>query len=183
MMRALMSNKLPDYLAPDLRVAFCGTAAGTTSASIGQYYAGNGNMFWTYLYRARITSEPLFPSSDHRVLEFGVGLTDLAKKIAASSNRGLQKHYDVDGFIAKIERYQPAWIAFHGKDAAKEVSKAVGPGGGVELGRQNWTVAGARVFVVPSASGANRSPANHGGKADRVEWFKELAQLLPPAPS
>ena len=68
-------------------------------------------MFWTYLYRAKITSVPLFPSSDHRVLEFGVGLTDLAKKVAASSDRGLRKHYDVDGFVAKIDRYQPVWVA------------------------------------------------------------------------
>jgi mismatch-specific thymine-DNA glycosylase len=77
-----MSSKLPDYLAPRLRVVFCGTAAGMTSASRGHYYAGPGNLFWTYLYEARITTEPLFPSTDHRVLEFGVGLTDLAKEVA-----------------------------------------------------------------------------------------------------
>src|SRR5436190_2238246 len=111
-----MRGKLPDYLASDLRVVFCGTAAGKDSASLGHYYAGTGNLFWTYLYGAKITAEPLFPSTDHRVLEFGVGLTDLAKKIAASSDRGLRKHYDVDGFVTKIERYRPAWVAFHGKE-------------------------------------------------------------------
>jgi hypothetical protein len=66
-----------------------------------------GNLFWTYLYQARITTEPLFPSTDHRVLEFGVGLTDLAKKVAASSDLGLKAHYDVDGFVAAtMERGQ-----------------------------------------------------------------------------
>jgi double-stranded uracil-DNA glycosylase len=100
-----MSSKLPNYLAPRLRVVFCGRAAGTTSASRGDYYAGRGNLFWTYLYQARITTEPLFPSTDHRVLEFGVGLTDPAKKVAASSDLGLKAHYDVDGFVAKIERH------------------------------------------------------------------------------
>jgi TDG/mug DNA glycosylase family protein len=176
-----VSSKLPDFLAPGLRVVVCGTAAGKNSAAIGHYYAGTGNLFWTYLYRAKITSEPLFPSSDHRVLEFGVGLTDLAKKVAASSDRGLQKHYDVDGFVVKIERYRPAWVAFHGKEAAKAVSRAFGRSGDVALGRQDWTVAAAEVFVLPSASGSNRDSANWEGKADRVEWFKDLARLLPPA--
>jgi TDG/mug DNA glycosylase family protein len=161
---------------------FSGTAAGKDSASLGHYYAGPGNLFWTYLYRAKITSVPLFPSSDHRVLEFGVGLTDLAKKVAASSDRGLRKHYDVDGFVAKIDRYQPVWVAFHGKEAAKEVSKAIGHGGAVALGKQNWTLANADVFVLPSASGSNRNRSRLEGKADRVEWFKDLARLLPPAP-
>jgi double-stranded uracil-DNA glycosylase len=176
-----MSSKLPDYLLPGLRVVFCGTAAGTTSASLGHYYAGSGNMFWTYLYRAQITAEPLFPSSDARVLEFGVGLTDLAKKVAASSDRGLRTHYDVDGFLAKIERYQPSWVAFHGKEAAKQVSKALGHGGDIALGEQGWTVASAQAFVLPSASGSNQDRKRLEGKADRVEWFKELARLLPSA--
>lgn len=176
-------SKLPDYLAPDLRVVFCGTAAGKDSASFGHYYAGNGNLFWTYLYRAKITPEPLFPSTDHRVLEFGVGLTDLAKRIAASSDRGLRPHYDVDGFIAKIERYRPRWVAFHGKEAAKEVSRALGHGGAVVLGNQNWTVAEAQTFVLPSASGSNRDRSRLEGKADRIEWFKDLGRLLRPSQS
>jgi TDG/mug DNA glycosylase family protein len=175
-----MSGKLPDYLARGLRVVFCGTAAGKTSAFRGHYYAGAGNLFWTYLYRARITTEPLFPSTDQRVLEFGVGLTDLAKKVAASSDRSLRAHYDVDAFVKKIERHEPAWVAFHGKEAAKIVSKALGYGGAVALGKQAWRVARSDVFVLPSASGANRARSRLEGKADRVEWFKELAELLPP---
>jgi TDG/mug DNA glycosylase family protein len=118
-----MAPKLPDLLAEGLRVVICGTAAARTSAGVGHYYAGPGNMFWTYPYRSGITSEPLFPSTDKRVLEFGIGLTDLAKTVASSSDRGLRPHYDVDGLVAKVERFQPAWVAFHGKEAARTVSR------------------------------------------------------------
>lgn len=175
-----MSAKLPDFLGAGLRVVICGTAAGKTSAIRGHYYAGPGNMFWTYLFRAGITTEPLFPSSDSRVLEFGVGLTDLAKKVAASSDHGLRSHYDVDGFVTKVERYRPAWVAFHGKEAAKAVARALGERREVDLGEQSWTIGETRVFVLPSASGANRDASRLEGKADRVEWFKELATRLPP---
>jgi double-stranded uracil-DNA glycosylase len=173
-----LSGKLPDYLAPNLRVVICGTAAGKTSASLGHYYAGPGNLFWTYLYRARITTAPLFPSTDNRVLEFGVGLTDLAKKIAASNDRGLASHYDVEAFVAKIQCCRPKWVAFHGKEAAQAVSRGLGSSGGLPLGDQTWSVAATPVFVLPSASGANRDASRLEGKTDRVEWFKELAVRL-----
>lgn len=177
--RPQMEPKLPDYLAPSLRVVICGTAAGTASASLRHYYAGPGNMFWTYLYRASITTEPLSPWTDHRVLEFGVGLTDLAKKVAANSDRGLRGHYDVDAFIAKVERYRPAWVAFHGKEAARAVSRHLGAGSETSLGERSWSIGEARVFVLPSASAANRDTSRLEGKTDRIQWFDELATVLP----
>jgi G:T/U-mismatch repair DNA glycosylase len=98
--------------------------------------------------------------------------------VAASSDHGLRAHYDIEAFLVKIERYRPAWVAFHGKEAAKEVSKALGRGRNVSLGEQSWLVGDARVFVLPSASGSNRDPTRLEGKADRIEWFKELAACL-----
>src|SRR5207253_2710250 len=71
------------------------------------------------------------------------------------------------------------WVAFHGKDAAKAVSPALGHGSDVRLGEQTWTIGEARVFVLPNASGANRDASRLEGKTDRVEWFKDLAARLP----
>jgi hypothetical protein len=78
----------------------------------------------------------------------------------------------------KIEHYQPGWVAFHGKRAAGEVSRHLGFGRDVSLGVQPWQVAGCPVFVLPSGSGANRSPRNLEGKASRQEWFIDLKRLL-----
>jgi TDG/mug DNA glycosylase family protein len=169
---------LPDYLARGLRVVICGTAVGRTSASIGHYYAGAGNEFWALLWQSRIIGEPLSPLTDSQVLRFGVGLTDLAKATAASSDRGL-RGVDVAGFIDKIAHYEPAWIAFHGKTAAKYVSQYLGFGSDVTLGQQPWTAAARSVFVLPSASAANRDPSHLEGKNSRLEWFAELRRRLP----
>jgi len=153
---------LPDYVAPGLRVVFCGTAVGATSAKRGHYYAGPGNEFWQLLHQSGLTPVLLTPDDDARVLDFGLGLTDLAKNIAASNDAGLGSYYDTDAFIEKIQRFGPAWLAFHGKTAGLAASKALGHGSAVNLGRQAWSIGDTRVFVLPSASAANRDPKRFG---------------------
>lgn len=59
---------LPDFLAPDLRAVFVGTAAGDRSAARGNYYAGSGNEFWLLLHRSGLTPELLGPERDAEVL-------------------------------------------------------------------------------------------------------------------
>lgn len=167
---------LPDYVAPGLRILFCGTAVGRESARRGHYYAGPGNDFWTFLHESGLTPVPLTPEQDARVLEFGLGLTDLAKQVAASKDADLREDYDVSGFVSTVERLTPRWIAFHGKEAAKVISEALGHGRDVRLGVQPWRVSGACVFVLPSASGSNRDASRLEGRPSRVEWFRELRE-------
>lgn len=170
---------LPDYLRPGLRAVFVGTAVGTTSAARGHYYAGPGMEFWPLLFSSGLTANRLYPDDDRRILDYGFGMTDLVKGRAASSDRGLTG-WDVPDSIAKMERYKPAWVVFHGKEAAKHVSKFLGHGDWAALGKQDWTVTGIPVFVLPSSSGANRDASRLEGKASRVEWWKDLAKQLPP---
>jgi TDG/mug DNA glycosylase family protein len=171
-------DKLPDYLAPGLRVVFCGTAASTRSADVGGYYAGPGNEFWGTLYQVGLIPVPLGPHLSARVLEFGIGLTDLAKRVARSSDRGLGSEFDVERFTEAMRRLSPRWIAFHGKTAGKVVSSALGHGARVALGVQSWTIGTSRVHVVPSMSGANRDPSKLEGKPSREAWFADLARVI-----
>lgn len=174
-----MSPVLPDYLAPNLRAVFVGTAAGDRSAARGHYYAGPGNEFWPYLHEAGLTDELLGPDRDAEILRYGLGLTDVAKgRSARTDAQLLPSDYDVPRFVAKIERYKPAWVAFHGKTAARVVSGALRLGRDVLLGPQRWTVAGVPVYVLPSASGSNRDPSRLEGKPDRAAWFRAFRRLL-----
>jgi TDG/mug DNA glycosylase family protein len=172
-----MSVVLPDYLAPNLRAIFCGTAVATASRDRGGYYAGPGNEFWSYLFDSGLTTKRLDPDSSERVLEFRLGLTDLIKDMASSSDSGLSG-YDVRGFARKVERYRPVWVAFHGKTAAKQVAKYLRESQEVGLGIQAWKVAGCSVYVLPSASGSNRDPLRLEGKSSRLAWFKDFAKTL-----
>jgi TDG/mug DNA glycosylase family protein len=155
---------LPDVIQPGLRVVFCGTAVGGGSARLGAYYAGPGNQFWPVLNRIGLTPTRLAPAEYPRLLDYGIGLTDVCKT-SSGSDRGVGTGgFDVPRLTALLEGHRPCLLAFNGKAAAKAVL-----GRPVDYGLQPERVAGARVFVLPSTSGAAR------GVWDEGRW-RELAQ-------
>jgi TDG/mug DNA glycosylase family protein len=169
---------LPDYLAPGLTAIFVGTAAGVASARRGHYYAGPGNEFWQLLADAGLTPESLGPERDGEILAHGLGLTDVAKHRSGNDAVLAAPDFDVDALVAKLERHRPAWVAFTSKGAAEVVSRALGHGRSVSLGRQAWTIGRAKVFVLPSPSGSNRNPAVLEGRANRLEWYREFREAM-----
>lgn len=169
---------LPDYLEVGLSIVFCGTAAAARSAKRGHYYSGPGNDFWRLLYESTMTAVRLAPEDDYSICQFGCGLTDLAKEVTANSDTGLRPHYRVEEFLSKIDRFAPKLVAFHGKEAAKVVARHLGHRGRVRLGLQPWRLAQSTVFVLPSASGANRDKRRLEGKVSRLGWFSELANII-----
>lgn len=70
---------VPDVLAPNLRLVFCGTALGRQSAVARAYYANPTNLFWRTLHEVGLTKERLHPTNYRSLLDYGIGLTDLAK--------------------------------------------------------------------------------------------------------
>jgi TDG/mug DNA glycosylase family protein len=70
---------LPDLLRPGLRLVFVGFAASEESARRGHYYAKGGNAFWRLLHVAGLTPVQLQPEDDARLLDYGIGATDLIK--------------------------------------------------------------------------------------------------------
>lgn len=164
---------LPDILGRDLRIVFCGTAAGEKSAARGHYYAGPGSAFWRLLAATGLTPRLLTPDDDALLPTFGLGLTDLVKDIAQSHDRGLV--FDVPGLVEKIERHQPRWLAFTSKTGGRAAATALGHPPPA-LGPTSWSIGSTRVFVLPSPSGANHR-RDYDGRPTRQEWWAELAQL------
>lgn len=141
---------LPDILAPNLRVVFCGTQAGAASARRGAYYAGPGNKFWSVLHAVGLTPRRLAPEDFREALHHGIGLTDVAKHSAGPDSALRPDQIDARGLLARIEGYRPRHLAFNGKRAAQAVLGS----GSLGYGPQPGSLAGARVFVLPSTSGA-----------------------------
>jgi TDG/mug DNA glycosylase family protein len=146
-----MPNVLPDLLKPDLRVVFCGTAAGTASALAEAYYAGPGNSFWRTVYAIGLTPELLRPAEFPRLADFGIGLTDICKVQHGSDDEVGTGAFDLPRLEKKFGKAKPRFVAFNGKNAAKAALRRP-----VDYGRQPERLSGVEVWVLPSTSGAAR---------------------------
>lgn len=158
---------LPDVLAPGLRVVFCGTAPGTRSAREGAYYAHPGNYFWRTLFNTGLTPRQLAPRAFREVLQFGIGLTDVAKHAFGSDAELPREAFDAGSLRRKLARHKPRIVAFTSKNAARA---ALGlPPGAFQYGPQALHIAQSRVFVLPSPSGQARGFWS-------IEPWRELAE-------
>ncbi|CCE10134.1 putative G/U mismatch-specific DNA glycosylase (mug-like) [Bradyrhizobium sp. STM 3843] len=145
-------HRLPDQLAPDLRLVFVGTAASERSAATGHYYAHPGNRFWRTLHATGLTPRLYQPHEFPELMKLGIGFTDLCKHGAGMDHVALQAGVDVDAFTAKMRRYRPRTIAFTSKKAASLFYGR--PTTRITLGRQPRQDDVPDIFVLASPSGA-----------------------------
>ncbi len=162
---------LPDYLRKGMKMILVGSNPGDRSARVGHYYAGRGNQFWPILYESGVIPEPLSYEDDRRLIEFGIGMTDLVKRPTRSVD-DLERQEFAEGRVLlaqKLEEMRPRVIAFNGKMVYEKFT-----GRPCKLGLQKEQLYGAQVFVLPSTSGQN------GGTSLAVKkrYFRQLAELL-----
>ena len=167
----LRLRPLPDYLRPGLKVIFVGYNPGLRSAQLGRYYAGRGNQFWPFLGRVGLVPAGWTFRDDARLVDVGLGLTDLVKQPSRSANQLRAEHFRSGRPVLrrKLLRYRPAAVAFVGKGVFERFT-----GQQTHLGPQAEKLAGARVFVLPSTSGANASLS----PAQKLRYFRQLARWL-----
>jgi len=165
-----LMRTLPDQLRSGMKMIVVGCNPSERSARVGHYYAGRGNMFWPLMYESGIVPELLEYKNDRRMLEFGIGLTDLVKRPTRGIEE-LERQEFAEGRVLlaqKLEQFAPRVVAFNGKIAFEKFAQRA-----CKLGLQNNLLYGARVFVLPSSSGQNAI-----GSGVKMRYFKQLAKLL-----
>jgi double-stranded uracil-DNA glycosylase len=165
-------HRLPDQLRPNLRVVFVGTAASTRSASVGHYYAHPGNRFWRALHEVGITSRRHEPGEFASLLDLGIGFTDLSKSGAGMDHQIARQSFDVVGFKAKIETWNPRTIAFTSKKAASLFYGK--PTSALSLGEQPSMQGFPVTFVLASPSGAAAGHWTLQPWRELAEWIRQL---------
>lgn len=162
---------LPDLLRKGMKMILVGANPGDRSARVGHYYAGRANQFWPLMYNSGVIPEPLSYEDDRRVLEFGIGITDLVKRPTRGIEE-IERQEFAEGRVLlaqKLEELRPRVIAFNGKMVYEKFS-----GRPCKLGLQKEKLYGAHVFVLPSTSGQNAGTA----RGVKMRYFKKLAALL-----
>jgi TDG/mug DNA glycosylase family protein len=85
------------------------------------------------------------------LLDYGIGLTDLAKGHSGNDDQLPRDAFDVPALRAKIERHSPRLLAFTSKNAARAAL-----GHAVGYGLQDELIGSTQLFVLPSPSGQAR---------------------------
>jgi len=164
-------SALPDYLRNGLDLVFVGINPGLRSAAAGHHYAGPGNHFWPLLHESGLVDEPLTYEDDARVLEWGIGLTNMvaraSRSIADLSPAELRA--GAETLRVKLLAVRPRVVCFNGKRIYE-----VFAGHPARFGLQDDALAGMRMFVMPSTSA--RTAAYQRG--DKLRYFVELKKLV-----
>lgn len=165
---AAAGKTVPDIIAEDLRVLFCGINPGLYSAATGHHFARPGNRFWPALHAAGFSKGLLHPSEERLLLRSGYGITNLVARATAAADE-LSDEELVAGrrrLAAKATRYRPRVIAVLGVSAYRT---AFGRPRAI-LGRQPERLAGTTLWVLPNPSGLNA----HHQLADLVRLFRSV---------
>ena len=142
---------MPDVVGPGLDVLFCGINPGRWSGAVGHHFAHPGNRFWKVLHAAGFTDQVLSPFEERRLLDAGLGITNLVARTTATAAE-LEPEELRDGaarLARKVRRWRPEAVAFVGVGAYRTGFGR--PRAGV--GAQPDTVGGALVWVLPNPSG------------------------------
>jgi double-stranded uracil-DNA glycosylase len=163
-------SAVPDVLAADLAVVFCGINPGRVSAAAGAHFANPRNDFWRLLHEAGFTPRRLAPAEQLELPGLGYGLTNAAYRTTRGS--GDLRRDDFAGAAERLariaEELRPRFLAFVGKEAYRGAF-----GERSELGLQRRALADTRLFVMPSTSPANAAVPY----AERLRWFRALYEL------
>ena len=153
---AARGKRVPDLIAPRLRVLFCGINPGLYSAATRHHFARPGNRFWPVLHRAGFTPRVLQPWEERELLGWRYGITNLVARATATAAELARAEFVAGArrLERKVKRYQPQWVAVVGIGAYRMAfgrPKAV-------VGEQPERLGAARLWLLPQPSGLN---ANH----------------------
>ena len=169
---AALGGRVPDVAGPSLRVLFSGNNPGLYSAAVGHHFARPGNRFWKALHGAGLTPELLGPFDEQRLLDEGLGVTNLVERATAAADElGPEELRDgAERLRRKTAKLSPRFVAILGVTAfrtAFERPKAL-------IGPQQEPLGPARLWVLPNPSGrtaAYQLPALVGA-------FRELREAV-----
>jgi TDG/mug DNA glycosylase family protein len=163
---------VPDVIAPDLDVLFCGINPGLYSGATGHHFARPGNRFWPALHGAGFTSRQLDPSEERLLLDFGCGITNLVPRTTASAAE-LDNSELVRGrrnLKRKVKRHEPRWLAVLGIGAYRTAfGQRDAP-----IGERPERLGSTGVWVLPNPSGLNASYQ----VPDLIRLFGELRERV-----
>src|SRR5213078_3877168 len=156
---------LPDVIAPNLRVLFCGINPGLYTAAVGHHFARPGNRFWPAMHKGGFTPTLISPFDSDRLLEWNLGITTMAHQLSTHELRKGAK-----ALTRKVLRYKPRFVAIVGITSyriAFDRKEA-------QLRLQPEKIGNTKIWVVPYPSCLNA----HYQVSDLAKLFRALKNAV-----
>lgn len=171
-LKAAKNKTVPDVIAPNLKVLFCGINPGLYTAAIGHHFGRPGNRFWPALHAGGFTPRLFDPSEERELLPLGFGITNVVARATAAADELREREFVAGGRLleAKVQEYAPRFLAVLGIGAYRTAfarPKAA-------IGLQPDAIGETRVWVLPNPSGLN---AHYQG-GDLAKVFRKLREAV-----
>ncbi|MBD2090948.1 G/U mismatch-specific DNA glycosylase [Microcoleus sp. FACHB-1515] len=170
--QAAVNQTVPDIIAPNLQVLFCGINPSLYSAVVGHHFARPGNRFWKTLHGAGFTDRLFSPSEDRDLPKLGFGITNIVDRATARADE-LAPEELIQGHVnlaEKIDRFQPKVLAILGISAYRTAFNQPK----AKMGEQSEMLHNTRIWVLPNPSGLNA----HYQLKDLQLVYQELREAI-----
>ena len=173
-----IARRVPDVIAENLNVLFCGINPGLYSAAVGHHFAGPGNLFWPTIHRVGLTPRLFTAFDEPEMAALGFGITNLVPRASKDAEDLTKEELRAGAKTVKrkARKFKPRFLAVLGLAAyrtAFEKTKA-------QVGYQD-AVGDTKVYLLPNPSGLNafHQPAvlNQMFLAFREELLKDGVAL------
>jgi len=158
-------------------VLFCGINPGIRSGQLGQHFARPGNRFWKVLHGAGFTDRLLTPSEQWRLLDYGLGVTNLVSRTsrAAADLSHAELRSGAANLADKASQLAPGWVAIVGVQAYRTAFSRPR----AQIGRQPETIGSSGgpsgLWVLPNPSGLQA----HYQLDEMISLYAELRAAVP----
>ncbi|MFL6144506.1 MAG: G/U mismatch-specific DNA glycosylase [Labedaea sp.] len=150
---AARQRTIPDVIAPDLAVLFCGINPGLYSAATGYHFARPGNRFWPALHLGGFTPRQLRPDEQELLLGHRLGVTNVVARATARADELTAEELRAGAvrLTGLAARQHPRFVAVVGISAYRTAFDRPH----ATVGAQEERIAEARLWVLPNPSGLN----------------------------
>jgi double-stranded uracil-DNA glycosylase len=152
-LRAAYGRAVPDLVAPDLRVLLVGINPSLWTGWSGHHFGRPSNRLWPTLHEAGFTARRLRPEQTGELLAAGIGITNLVNRATARADELTDDEIraGVPRLAKLVARWRPRSVAVLGVTAYRTAFGRPR----ARVGRQDVTLDGVPLWVLPNPSGLN----------------------------
>ena len=152
-LQAAYGRSVPDLVAPDLRVLLVGINPSLWTGWSGFHFGRPSNRLWPTLHEAGFTARRLRPEDTDELLAAGIGISNLVNRATARADELTDD--EIRAGVPRLEKLVAEWrprsVAVLGVTAYRTAFGRPR----ATVGRQDETLDGVPLWVLPNPSGLN----------------------------